>query len=60
LNRFRLIKKEFLKQGFQAFGATPRTWRVIVFLSNLCHLYNSKFHEQTLVAAAVVAEVALI
>ena len=47
------------EQDFQLFGATPRAIRILR-LRQLSHLNERQLHEQTLVAALTVGEVALI
>ena len=48
------------EQGFQLLGATPRTGHIVVFLCDLCHLYERKFHQKSLVRALAVFHIAAV
>ena len=48
-----------LEQGFQSFRAAPRD-RSLFFLGDLRHLYQRQFHQQPLVAALAVVDVAIV
>ena len=59
LSRFRPGEIKKFEQGFQLFGATPRAVGILR-LRDLCHLDKRQLHEQALVAALSVAQVALV
>ncbi len=58
--RLRLRGQQILEQGFQTLGATPRASLGIIGLRDLRHADERELHQQPLVAALPVVDVALV